>query len=342
MNARVKKILKYALLLLLVAVLLFFAFRGVSWDDFVAGLRSCDYRWILGTIALQWFILWLRGNRWRHMLLPVRTEGSLPITRHETYDAYAICYLSNLAFPRSGEMVRCGLMAETRKTSFEAALGTVVIERTWDLVCLLLSCTPLLFFGRFRDFIVEKMLAPTAASMHIGWVWIVLIAVALLVGVIFLIRSQREKISGTKVGAAFLKFFRGLGDGIKAVFRMKHKWSFFAYSLLIWAGYWMTSYMTLRAFPESAGLTLLDALFLMAVGALGWVVPVQGGFGAYHFIVSMTLVPIYGFDKQTGLIYATISHESQIVQMLLAGLIALISWAIYRKTLKKEPTPTEP
>ena len=78
----------------------------------------------------------------------------------------------------------------------------------------------------------------------------------------------------------------------------------------------------------------LDALFLMVVGALGWVVPVQGGFGAYHFIVSMTLVPIYGFDKSTGLIFATLSHESQIVQMLLCGLLALISWAFYRRKLK--------
>jgi hypothetical protein len=52
--------------------------------------------------------------------------------------------------------------------------------------------------------------------------------------------------------------------------------------------------------------------------------------------VAMTLVPIYGFDKETGLVFATLSHESQIVQMLLCGLIALLSWTIYRKKLKKQ------
>ena len=342
MNARLKKILKYALLLALVAVLLFFAFRGVSWNDFVTGLRSCDYRWIIATIALQWFIIFLRGCRWRLMLLPVQTEGSRPFTLRETYDAYAVCYLSNLAFPRSGEVVRSGLLAETRKTTFEGALGTVLVERTWDLVCMFLAISPVLFFGSFRRFIVEKMIVPATESMHINGIWIFLIVLAVLVGAIFLIRAKREKIAQSKAGAAVLRFFRGLGDGIKSVFRMKHKWAFFGYSLAIWLGYWMTSYMTLQAFPESSGLSLLDALFLMAVGALGWAVPVQGGFGAYHFIVSMTLVPIYGFEKQTALIYATISHESQIVQMLLCGLIALISWAIYRRTLKKEPAPTEP
>ena len=334
MNARLKKILKYALLLALVAVLLFFAFRGVNWKDFVDGLKSCRWEWIIGTIAVMWIITWLRGNRWRIQLEPVQT-GDRKITRRETYDAYAICYLSNIVFPRSGEVVRCGLLAETKKTTFEGALGTVVIERTWDLLCMVLAVVPLLFFGRFRDFLVEKMFRPAAGSMGIGWFWIVVIFVAVLVAAIFLVRAYRERIARSKAGAAFLKFFKGLGNGIAAAFKMDHKFAFFAYTLLIWVGYWLTSLMTIRAFPSADSLTGLDALFLMVVGALGWVVPVQGGFGAYHFIVSMTLVPIYGFEKSTGLIFATLSHESQIVQMLLCGLISLVSWYFYRRKLKQ-------
>ena len=50
----------------------------------------------------------------------------------------------------------------------------------------------------------------------------------------------------------------------------------------------------------------------------------------------MTLVPIYGFDKSTGLIFATLSHESQIVQMLLCGLISLVSWYFYRRKMKTQ------
>jgi len=336
MSPRIKKVLKYALLLILVAVLLFFSFRGVKWSDFLEGLRSCRWEWIIGTIAVMWIITWLRGNRWRIQLEAIRT-GDRPITRRETYDAYAICYLSNIAFPRSGEVVRCGLIGETKKATFEGALGTVVIERTWDLLCMLLAAVPLLFFGRFRDFLVEKMFKPTAESVQIGWFWIALLIIAVLVAAIILIRVFRDRIGRSKAGAAFLKFFRGLGDGIKAGFKMDRKWAFFGYTLIIWVGYWLTSLMTIRAFPAADSLNGLDALFLMVVGSLGWVVPVQGGFGAYHFIVSMTLMPIYGIDKSTGLIFATLSHESQIVQMLLCGLLSLVSWAIYRKKLKTNP-----
>lgn len=332
MKVTLKGTVKYVSLLALSAVLLYFAFRGVSWSAFMEGLRSCNWWWILATIALQWLITYLRGNRWRIMMRPLSKE----ITRRETYDAYAVCYLANMVFPRSGEVVRCGLIADTHKATFEGSLGTVVIERTWDLLCVVLACLPLFFIGRFRDFIVEKMIRPTAESMNVNWLWIIVAAAVAVAIICVIVWIFRERISATKAGAKIKGFLKGLVDGVKAGFRMEKKWAFFGYTVLIWAGYWMTSLWTIRAFPGTASMDLLDALFLMVVGSLGWIVPVPGGVGAYHFIVAMTLVPIYGFDYNTGIVFATISHESQLVQMLLCGLVSLVSWAIYkRKVLSK-------
>ncbi|MFA6770890.1 MAG: UPF0104 family protein, partial [Bacteroidales bacterium] len=74
------------------------------------------------------------------------------------------------------------------------------------------------------------------------------------------------------------------------------------------------------------GLGAVDALFLMVVGGLGWVIPVQGGIGAYHFIISLALASVYAIDQTTGVIFATISHESQAITMLLFGTLSLISF----------------
>jgi len=71
-------------------------------------------------------------------------------------------------------------------------------------------------------------------------------------------------------------------------------------------------------------LNSIDALFLMVVGSLGWVVPVQGGIGAYHFIVSLALTSVYGISRTQGFVFATISHETQAVTMILFGLFSLI------------------
>ena len=319
MKVTVKGVVKYVLMLALAGVLLYFAFRNISWSDFVTGLKSCNYWWILATILLGLVSTILRGFRWRLMMLPLNKN----ITRRESYDAYAICYLANLALPRSGEVVRCGLIANTGKASFEGALGSVVLERTWDMICLAVICVAMVFFTRFGDFLVEKMFNPVVEALPFNAIWLVVVLIAICLGIYFILKANKEKVSRSKFGAKMIKLWHGLVGGVKAGFKMDHKWAFHIYTILIWLSYWATS-------------------LLMVVGSLGWVVPVQGGFGAYHFIVSMTLVPIYGVTQSTGLIFATISHESQVVQMIICGIISLISVAVYKKKLKNTVQPVTP
>lgn len=328
MNVRTKKAIEYVLLFGLSAVLLRLAFRSVNWSEFWSELRSCRWGWVVAMMLLQCVITLMRGERWRLMMRPLTKE----LTTRESYDAYAICYLANLALPRSGEVVRCGLVAETRKTHFEGALGTVVIERTWDILCTFLCSLPLLFFGRFREYLNEKLFGRIGGS--IGWIWILLAVAAVVAGLVFLMRANREKISASKAGRALTGFLRKLSDGIRSAFRMERKWAFFGLTIAIWTSYWMCSLMTIYALPAADGMGAWDALFLMVVGSLGWIIPVPGGFGAYHGILSVTLTTIYGFSQTNSLAFAAVSHEAQVVQMLVIGLISLISWGIARRSRK--------
>ena len=329
MKVKAKKVIEYVLLLGLAAVLLWLAFRSVNWSEFWTDLRTCRWGWVVAMMLLQCLITLMRGERWRLMMRPLTKE----LRTRETYDAYAICYLANLAFPRSGEVVRCGLIAETRKTHFEGALGSVVIERTWDILCTFICCLPLLFFGRFREYLNEKLFGRITGSMT--WLWIALGAVAVIAAIVFLVRANKEKIARSKVGGAIMKFLKKLADGITSAFRMERKWAFFAYTILIWVSYWLCSLWTIYALPAADGMDGWDALFLMVVGSLGWIIPVPGGFGAYHGIISVTLMSIYGLSQTNSLAFAAVSHEAQVVQMLVIGLISLVSWGIARRHREK-------
>ena len=75
----------------------------------------------------------------------------------------------------------------------------------------------------------------------------------------------------------------------------------------------------MRSIPALDDLTIIDALFLSLAGSLGWLIPVPGGFGAFHFIVSLALQAIYGIPFELGIIFATLSHESQAITMVLFG-----------------------
>lgn len=66
-------------------------------------------------------------------------------------------------------------------------------------------------------------------------------------------------------------------------------------------------------------LDLVDAFFLMVVGSVSSLVPVPGGFGAYHYLLSLALSTVYGIPMATGLIFATLSHESQALIQIICG-----------------------
>ena len=109
---------------------------------------------------------------------------------------------------------------------------------------------------------------------------------------------------------------------------MERKWLFFAYTAFIWMIYWLMAASTVWAAPFLDHLTVMDALFLSLVGGLGFAVPVPGGIGAFHFVISLALVGVYDVPMETGIIYATLSHTSQAITQIVFGLFSYAYEAI--------------
>ena len=58
---------------------------------------------------------------------------------------------------------------------------------------------------------------------------------------------------------------------------------------------------------QKQGSSILDNLYAMVIGGFGMVAPVQGGFGAYHVIVTEGLV-LLGISEESSFLFATIVH----------------------------------
>jgi hypothetical protein len=114
---------------------------------------------------------------------------------------------------------------------------------------------------------------------------------------------------------------------------MKNRKKFLLYTILIYLCYWLTGFLVLKAIPTTSQLSAMDALFLFVVGAFGWVIPAQGGFGSYHILVALGL-GVYGISYDDGIIVATIAHESQVMFMILLGFVSLIMFLVYGKKQK--------
>ncbi len=319
-------------MLALAGILLYFSFRGVKWGDFVNGLKGCNFYWIAASIAVGIAGFIFRGLRWRLLLLPLNKS----VTFRETYDGVAIAYLTNFAIPRAGEIARCGVVAKGKKVTFEEALGTVVLERGFDMLCLIFWIFILFLFkwDEFGGFIRQQLFAPLQERFSTNLVWILLLLFVIFAAGCAVAWKYREKLLRIGLFAKIADVIKGLVKGLFTAFKMENKWLFFLYTALIWGTYWLTSYTTIQAFSAVDYLTGSDALFLMIVGGLGWVVPVQGGLGAYHFIVSLALWSVYSIPQTEGVVFATISHESQALAMIVCGTISLISVSMASKNKK--------
>lgn len=318
-----KKVLKYLLSSSLAVVLLWFSFREVEWTDFAAELSGCRWGFIILSMAAGAFAFWLRGVRWRQLLLPIDSS----VSRITTFNGINIGNISNFVFPRIGEFIRCGVITRRSSATYDKVLGTVVLERSWELLVMLLMLCVVVAggFDRFGGFFVEQIWNPMAARFDAGVWWI--LAVLCIAGVVCLYALWRFRSSNGFFGKVW-GIFRGILQGFSSCFRMERKWLFFAYTAFIWMVYWLMAACTVWAAPFLDHLTVIDALFLSLVGGIGFAIPVPGGIGAFHFVISLALMGVYDVPMETGIIYATLSHTSQAITQIIFGLFSYAYEAI--------------
>lgn len=330
MKGRYRKIIRYAAALSVAAILLYFSFRGVEWEDFIAGMKNCRWGFIVISMTAGVIAFYLRALRWRGLLLPLDRH----LSRLTVFNAINIGYIANFVFPRIGEFVRCGVVSgrsaseagkrasdgicEDAPVTYDKVIGTVVLERGWDMLTMLIFLVALLLFRweKFGSFFIDKMWAPLSDRLDSGVWWLLAAMPAAFGGLCWLVVSMRDR---SRIFSKVYSVCKGILEGFASCIKMEHKWFFLLYTILVWGMYWVMSIATMYAIPSLDGLNAVDAMFLMIAGSLGWLVPVPGGFGSFHFIVTLALSTIYGIPFETGIIFATLSHESQAITMALCG-----------------------
>ena len=317
------KILKYLFFLALAVVLMYFAFKSVDFGKFIDGLRSVDYWLIAASVAVGIIGYVFRALRWKILI----NSLGYNISTKNVYNATMIGYLANFTIPRIGEIIRCTVLKKTDKIEFEKALGTVIVERCYDLFFLFafLIFIVSIRFKVFGAFISEKIYQPIIEKISSISPFAIIVSIGVLIALTLAIFYIRKKIK---------KIVKGLMSGLKTGISMKNRGGFIFYTFLIYFCYWLTGFLVLKAMPITAKLDALDAFFMFVVGAFGWVIPAQGGFGSYHILVALGL-GIYGISYDDGIIVATISHESQVIFMILLGFVSLVMFLVINRQKNK-------
>ena len=336
MDSKVRKILKYILSFALAGGLIAYSCSKVDWKSLGEAVGSCRWGFILLALLAGVVAMFFRALRWRLTIKPIAPS----IKRSTSFHGVNIGNLSNMAVPYSGELVRCGVITSGTGAPYDQVLGTVALDRVWDLVSMFttLLLVMLLGGGRFGEFVSGWVRESFNAS------FLLIIALLLVAGSAFVAAVALLRKHDSALGRICTKIFevmRGMLQGFGSCIKMRGKWLFVLYTVIIWGMYWLQSVCTINALQGVfSGLGLVDALCLTLIGSLASVLPAPGGFGTFHAIIQFALSSVYfqgimSLDKVAadsyGMTYAIMAHETQAIGFILLGVFSVIMLSINKK-----------
>src|SRR5450432_1157528 len=106
-----------------------------KWEQLKKAMDRAHYWLLIPVFSLLLISHWLRAMRWRQLMEPMGYHPS----RLNTFLAVMIGYFVNLGAPRLGEVIKCTILARYEKVPAQKLVGTIVAERAFDVICLLLA-----------------------------------------------------------------------------------------------------------------------------------------------------------------------------------------------------------
>ena len=321
------KWIKYVFFLFLGVGLMYLAFKNQSPRALIAQLKDVNYLWVVISMFFCFIAIVSRGLRWVILLQNL----NFSVSKLNSIYAVAIGYFTNIAIPRAGEITRCTSLNQTEDVPVDKLFGTIILERAIDFIILisLVLLVLILKFELFLEFlaiIFEGQTLDVSSLIGVG-----LSAMAILI-ILFVLTKKILKKS-----AVYIKiktFVIGMKDGFKSINGLKNKTGFWVHTFIIWLMYLLMTYVCFFSIEATRMLNVADGLYTMVIGGFGMVAPVQGGIGAYHYIVKVGLM-ILDVSEDSALLFATVVHTAQTLMTLSVGGISILMVFLSKRKAKQ-------
>lgn len=292
--------------------------QNLDWKALWDAFTQVHPLWLLTTIFIFYAAVYLRAIRWA-LLFP----EDHPVAARRLFKPTMIGFAFNNVLPsgRVGEFMRAIYVGKKEKTGIPIALGTIVTERVFDgVTIILLFVVSMAFippidpemtveFGGFR--LHGSMLAPLMQKVIIGSC--VLIG---MLGLLMIPVVRKRLVQALGVLPLPDRIHDAIEHGLEEVIRgfhaIKHPGRFaliLFYSVLIWVICAFAA-QTLGWGFSGVSMTLMQAIALMVIESLAVMIPAAPGYwGLYEAGI------IFGFavlnlnpSKEIALAYGLVMH----------------------------------
>jgi len=296
-------------------------------------IREANYFWIFVAFCCSVLSHLIRGFRWA-MLINTAKENVKPIN---AFYAVMIGYFINGFIPRLGEIARCGVLAKKENVKFEKLVGTVVAERLFDLIMLLLvvSVTLIFQFNFLSSLLNEKLFQPFLHRLTNSSNNLVLFLALLLIAITGILLIARYLFAKSKLGNKLKEklytFKSTFSEGFQTILKLKNKWwIFIMQSVSMWILYFFMSFVVFKSLDGSKHLGVDAGLSTLTSGSLALLIPTPGGLGSYHEFVSRTL-QLYNISEVLGVSLSWLIWSTNFFTILIIGFVSIFLIGLTKK-----------
>ncbi len=285
---------------------LIWVYKGTNWKEEWALIRGTEWYWVLAAVACDIAVYVVQGWRWNLLLSPV---AAMPIRK--TVQAIYIGLFANEILPfKPGEVIRCFLQSRWSGVDFPVVLSSVVIERLFDGVWLILG------------FIVVATTIRVPRIFLMGS--LILATMLLLIAVAMFVTMARRRNQKDETEHATQRWLNHLADALEA---MGNSPSFF-YSAILSLLYLLLQmgpiYFLMCGYFDSTRMFGAAAVVLVLL-RLGSIPPqAPGNIGSFQALVIVGLT-LSGINRATATGFATLLFVVVTIPLWMAGFIALIA-----------------
>lgn len=286
------------------AVFLWLALARIDIGQLGVRLRQVQPQWLALAFVCYWMALSLRAWRWRIIMAPVRR-----FAYSQVFYGLLVGYAANYVLPaRLGEVVRADFFGRRYGISRLTVIGTIVVERLFDVIVFLIFIFAGIAALHSRD---DSRIAPILHAGEVLSVGCVALGVALIV----LVNIRHKPLPRP---LAFLENrMRLLAEGLHLVTGAHEVAVLTAATLVVWTADSLAVWLLCQSLGVS--LAFLPLLLVMGMSCLAALIPAApANIGAlqYALVLAFELLNLPG---DSGFSLALITQGIFVASCILVG-----------------------
>ena len=340
MGKKVCNILQYIIFLGGGIFLIWWQFNKMTPDQitkFKSALAHADYWLMIPVIFMSLASHLSRSIRWRILMAPMGYKPSV----FNTFGVTMVGYLANSFVPRLGEILKCTLLGKYEKIPVQKLIGTIVIERLFDILCYFafIIITVLIQYKLVGTFVANELNTMFSNSKGLS-IWIkAILFVAAIILLIALLRFFVKRFSESKFIMGLRNFIHGLKEGFSSIKRLQHRGWFLFHTFFIWSMYLLQIYVGFFAIRDVAHLGLDAACAVLTLATLAMIIT-PGGLGTFPTAIFLVL-SLYKIEPSTGEAFGWLMWGTTTFIILFFGLISLGLLFFINKKNNKDLIPVK-